>query len=394
LLLAIPSFAQEYARQEVTVGTGLQSYGFGPYINSSGQLSTDRHYFYSTPSFVYNYNLSPSLALEGSFQPTSPFRTTDSRAAGRETVAMGGAKTGWRGKRLGLYGEVQAGVASFSCGDWSWDAKPYSHCAHLTDFAIEYGGAAEYRVSSRYALRLDAGHLLMTQFDHIVQRYPDGSPFVYLGGAVTHHLDARIGVTRSFGGLKDAKPELAPDRQAWDVGVLFALQPRTDPPFQYLDSYPEWGLWSSWNFSNHVSWDTTVLHSPRNQGRLETISFQSGGRAFEVLSGAKIGVRRDHMGYFALVRPGTITFGETERQLYSLPNGHYKFDNGMFTNPVLETGGAYEVYLPRHTLLRFEAGDAQIFYLPKTSLDFGKKNYVPGQPDPSLFIGFGAGFRF
>jgi hypothetical protein len=205
-------------------------------------------------------------------------------------------KTGWRGKRFGFYGEVQAGVASFSCGTWFYDPQPYAGCARLTNFALEYGGSAEYHLTRRYALRLDAGYLEMTEFDHILARYSDGLPESYRQGAILQHFDARIGITRSFGRLEDAKPERAPERQSWDTGVIFALQPRIQPYFQYLAPYPEWGLWGSWNFSKHVSWDTSLLHSPRNPGKIEDIDYWSGGRAIEALTGAKIGIRRDHMG--------------------------------------------------------------------------------------------------
>lgn len=394
LLLSIPAFSQQFTRNEFTVGTSFQTYGFGPYLNQSGHISTDHILSYSTPSFTYTRNLSPSLALEGTFQPSSAFHDTDSQAAGRETLAMGGVKTGWRGQRWGFYGKVQAGVASFSCSLWDFNPNAYSDCKRRTNFALEYGGVAEYHLSSRYAIRVDAGHLVMTQFDHIVQRYSGGLPESYFPGAISQHLDARIGITRSFGRLQDAKPERVPGRQTWDAGVVFALQPRILPSFDLLDTYPEWGLWASWNFSKHVSWDTTLLHSPRNSGKIEDIDYQAGGRALEALSGVKIGIRRDHMGYFAKVRPGTITFGETERQLVELPNQNWKFDNGMFTDFVLDTGGVFEIYPTRHSILRFDAGNATIFYLPKTVISFGEKVDIPKETQPSLLVTFGAGFRF
>jgi len=321
-LLSVPTFSQQFTRNEFTVGTSFQTYGFGPYLSQSGKISTDHVLSYSTPSFTFTHNLSPSLALEGTFQPSSAFQNTDAQEAGRETLAMGGVKTGWRGQRWGFYGKVQAGVASFSCSFWTFDPNAYSDCKRQSNFALEYGGVVEYRLSARYAIRVDAGQLVMTRFDQILQRYSDGLPESFFPGAISQHLAARIGITRSFGSLQEAKQERVPGRQTRDAGVVFALQPRILPSFGFLDSYPEWGLWASWNFSKHVSWDTTLLHSPRNAGTIEDIDYQAGGRAFEALTGVKIGIRRDHMGYFAKVRPGTITFGETERQLVELPNAN------------------------------------------------------------------------
>jgi hypothetical protein len=397
LLLVIPASAlasaQEITRNEFTVGVNAQTFS-EIYSNGASGNASRRYVPISAPSLTYTRNLSPSLALEGSFLPITGFRYTGEAGAGRETLALGGVKSGWRGKRWGIYGKVQAGVASFSCGDWYIVPKLYSNCTHLTDFALEYGGVAEYRLSTRYSLRVDAGHLMLTQFDHVLARDQDGLPDAYRLGAIVHHMDAQIGITRRFGALEEAQPERSPARQAWDAGVLFALQPRTEPTFGFVDPYPEWGIWASWNFSKYVSWDTSVLRSPRNQDKIEAIDYQAGGRAIEALTGVKIGIRRDHMGYFAVVRPGTITFSKTERQLDVSPTGQFKFDDGMFTDFVMETGGVYEVYPSRHSILRFEAGDAQIFYRPKNVISQGQVSPIAAQNQPSLLISFGAGFRF
>jgi hypothetical protein len=108
----------------------------------------------------------------------------------------------------------------------------------------------------------------------------------------------------------------------------------------------------------------------------------------------KVGIRRDHMGYFLKARPGIITFGETERGAYATLNGGIRFDNGMFTNFVFDTGAVYEVYPSRHSILRFEAGDAHIFYLSKNNVTLGVKSTIHGYNAPTPFIGFGAGIRF
>ena len=160
-----------------------------------------------------------------------------------------------------------------------------------------------------------------------------------------------------------------------------------------MNVYPSWGLWGSWNFSRHVSWDSAVLHSPRNSG-MEFIDYQAGGRAFEALTGVKAGIRRDHMGYFVKARGGTITFGKTERQINLLPNKTLSLDFGMFTNPLLDVGGVYEVYPSRHTILRFDAGSATIFYQPKNVISIGQTYAIPGRTQTGMLMSFGAGFRF
>jgi hypothetical protein len=52
------------------------------------------------------------------------------------------------------------------------------------------------------------------------------------------------------------------------------------------------------------------------------------------------------------------------------------------------------VYPSRHSILRFDAGSATIFYQPKTVIDLGQNIPIAGQTQPSMFISFGAGLRF
>lgn len=404
LLLLLPAAAssQQYARNELTVGIGLQTLGQAVCTPINGgpqcQPGTDHYAIPSLPAFTYTRNLSPSLALEGMVQPTSFFLNTNALGAGRQMLAMGGVKVGWRGQRWGFYGKMRAGVVGFSCGTFDYtysnSAWQYSDCVWQTNFAMEYGGVAEYRLRPRWALRFDASHLMFLQFDQVLARYSNGSPLQFREGATLQHFDARIGITRSFGRLEDATAEPVPRKQAWDLGALFALQPRILPEFQYMNAYPAEGLWGSWNFSRHVSWDSAVMHSGRNSGGIENVDLQAGGRAFEALSGVKLGIRRDHMGYFGELRGGTITFGETEKQIVEPAPGVLDFYRGMFTNPVLNTGGVLEVYPSRHTILRFDAGSATIFYLPKNIIQIGETIPIPSQQQTTMLMSFGAGFRF
>jgi len=401
LLLLLPAVAssQQFARDELTTSIGLQTFGQAVCtpIGSGPQCQpgTDHYGIPSLPAFTYTRNLSPSLALEGMVQPTSFFLETNALGSGRQMLALGGVKVGWRGQRWGFYGKVRAGVVGFSCGT---STVTYSDCVWQTNFAMEYGGVAEYRLRPRWSLRFDASHLMFLEFDQTLARYPNGLAEEYRGGATLQHFDARIGITRSFGHLENVAPERVPERQAWDVGALFALQPRILPEFEYLSAYPSWGLWSSWNFSRHVSWDSAVMHSGRNSGFTEWIDYQAGGRAFEALTGVKLGIRRDHMGYFGELRVGTITFGETEKQIVVPTPGVVDFYLGMFTNPVLNAGGVLEVYPSRHTILRFDMGSATIFYLPKnvkeTVLISSTTYSIPSQQQTTMLMSFGAGFRF
>ena len=79
-----------------------------------------------------------------------------------------------------------------------------------------------------------------------------------------------------------------PQRAAWDLGASFSLQPRDEIFLQVLSIYLSPALWASWNFSEHVTWDTAVLRSgPYRSGTSLDIGYHAGGRALEALTGAR-----------------------------------------------------------------------------------------------------------
>ena len=403
LAVVIHARAQQYSTNEVTVG--LQAQTWNQQYDNNGQPAYHHYLQPPTPSFTYTRNLSPTLAVEGTVEPWTGFFKTNALESGHETLALGGIKAGWRGRTWGFYGKTDVGVASWSCGAWYYSPKPYSNCSRITNFALEYGGVVERHLFGRYTLRIDAGHLLSTEFDQVLTRYPDGLASAYRDGGVLQHFDAQIGITRSFGALRNVNAEAgrAPAKSPWDLGVSFVLQPRIQGLPGILNTYPSLGLWTSWNFSRHLSWDSAVIHSgPERDEQYVYSAQQTGGRSLEALTGLKMGLRRGRMGYFAKLRGGTITFGETEKKIGFRPDGSLFLDRGMFTSPLLDVGAVWEVYPSRHTILRFDAGSDTIFYqpktvwqyLPKNGVEVGTKYVMPEQTRTGLMLSFGWGVRF
>jgi hypothetical protein len=239
--------AQQYTSNEVTLGLQASTWG-ARYVNGNNQFASNHYLQIPTPSLTYTRNLSSTLGIEGAVEPWTQFFRTNYLESGHETLALGGIKAGWRGKRWGVYGKTQAGIASWSCGTSYYNPHPYSNCARITNFALEYGGVVERRISRRYSLRFDAAHLLSMEFDHVLARYSNGVAEVYRGGGILQHLDVRFGLTRSFGSTHDAV-ESVPVRASWDIGASFLLQPRAEPLPGILNSYPGPGIWGSWNFA-------------------------------------------------------------------------------------------------------------------------------------------------
>lgn len=393
LLFAVPLCAQSYSNNEISVGIASQTWG--SYQNPEN--TWDHHLGEPTLSIGYTRNLSPSLAVEGSVLPTSQFFQTNDRViySGHETLALGGVKAGWRGARWGFYGKTEAGIVSWSCRGNYTSRDIYTGCSYVTNFALEYGGVVERRLAGRYSLRFDAAHLLGVEFPVTIQSSP--SLFFVSPGVTLQHADIRFAVVRSFEPLQDTFPEHAPAQTKWDAGVALVMQPRGSPDGfpDIFQVFPSPALWASWNFSRHLSWDSELIHSePMRFEGDEYAALQAGGRSFEALTGLKLGLRRDHMGYFAKLRGGTITFGETERALTQLSNGNVELNRGMFTDFVLDVGGVYEIYPSRHTILRFDAGSATIFYPSKAISSLGQSIYAPSSSHTGLLLSFGGGVRF
>lgn len=387
-----PLQAQSFSDNEFSLGIATQTWAYR--YRQSSLSPSYTHVAVPVLSLGYTRNIARSLAVEGVFQPTSQFFRTNFLESGRQTLALGGVKAGWRGSQWGFYGKTQGGVQSWSCGAFDYAPNPYLACSRLTNFALEYGAVAERQLVGPYSLRFDAGHLLGLEFPKVLASGPNY--VVFREGGALQHLDLRLAITRNFGTVHNGFSEHDPGVAKWDAGTAFVIQPRVSISSpDDLQIFPSPSLWASWNFSRHISWDSALIYSGPMRDRGHVYSdIQAGGRSLEALTGSKMGLRRDHMGYFAKLRGGTITFGETERVLGILPNGHFFLDRGMFTDFVLDVGGVYEVYPSRHTILRFDAGSTTIFYQPKTSLSLGQSVYTPSRAQTGMLLGFGGGFRF
>jgi hypothetical protein len=265
-LIPVFSSAQKYSRVEAGIGTDSQTYS-----DFNGH-----HYLSTGINGVVDYNLSPSLAIEGNFSYLPIFQKTRSVDSGDELTAFGGMKMGWRGRHFGLYGKIEPGLASFSCG-FSYfgpNGQPYYNCMRRTHFALQYGGVAEYNFTQHTFLRVDAAQSLITEFDQVLLR--SGNLTYSVKGHIAQHFNFRFALQHSFGSLHDTESETVPRSSSFDAGVLYALQTK-----EHLDGVqPDSGigLWLSWNFSRYVSWDTGVFDFPKDD---HTAGFQDGGPAFE-----------------------------------------------------------------------------------------------------------------
>lgn len=248
------SLAQQYTKAEVGAGTESQTYSGG---GGGRHLTTGS-------SGVVDYNLSPSLSIEGSIGYLPLFQKSPWQDSGAELLGLGGVKAGRRGKRFSVYGKIEPGFASFSSGLSYYGPppalNPYTNCQRRTHFALQYGGVAEYNFSPRAALRLDATQMLVTEFDQVLARYEggpeNGAASFILDGHVAEHFDLRVMLQYRLGKLYDVESEPEPQQGRVDAGVLYALQPKVHLLEKNTQADNGTGVWLSWNVSRHFSWDT------------------------------------------------------------------------------------------------------------------------------------------
>ena len=386
LLLAPLAPAQQFTRQEL--GLGVQSQTASLYVDVAPSAIPDyigpRHIF-AGPFGRYTLNLAPSLALEGSLGYLPGYQTSFGVDNGHETLALAGVKAGWRRHRIGLFGKIEPGFASFSPGlNVQIHPNQPNDYQRRTNFALDTGGVLEIYPSDRTILRFDVSQTLIAEYDQVLVRAP-GFLDIH-DGHLADHLGLAVSLAHRFGAFHD-EAESTPARQPIDIGVLYSLQQRLHLSFAQMQANTGGGAFLSWNFSRWLSFDTTGFYSPHKDG---FIFPQDGGTTTDAFAGFKAGIRRGHMGYFAKLRPGMIQFSRTVWRENSPAINWEKT-----TDFALDSGGILEVYPARHLLLRAEAGNTYIHYhAADIQLPQNQDLYYSPRRRSSITFLFGGGIRF
>jgi hypothetical protein len=376
--------AQQYTKVDVSLGSESHTY--------SGQaLSTGW-------DGVIDYNFSASISAEGSIGYLPLFQKSQWQDSGSELVGIGGLKFGRRSDRVSIYGKIEPGLASFSCGLSYYSppplSNPYSNCQRRTHFALQYGGVVEYKLKPRLSVRVDVAQTLLAEFDQVLARYEggaeSGTPESILDGHVAQHLEFRFLLDYNLGKFHAASPERSPAATKMNVGLLYTLQPKVHLLQQNLEPDSGVGAWLDFNIAKYLSWDTSALYFQRDDNNM---GYQDGGSSVDTFSGIKAGVQKGRVGVFGKIRPGTIVFGRTVdsfTQAADLVSVTYS----KFVTFGLDTGVVVEVYPIGRAILRAEAGEVSIFYPSKVvHLQSGRAT-VPGLERSAVMITFGVGRRF
>jgi hypothetical protein len=379
-LFSSPAPAQQYTKAEAGIGTDSQTFtGTGGY-----------HVLTTGVSGLAAYNFSRSVAIEGSLSFLPVFRDSPWQDSGRELTAFGGLKAGWRGRRFGLYGKIEPGLASFSCGlsYFGPEGQRYYNCERRTHFALQYGGVAEYKITPRTAARVDFAQTLISEFDQVLNRQMYSEEIVE--GHLAQHFDLHFSVVHSFGAPRDPEIEPVTTRSTFDGGVLLALQLKEHLLMSNVEPDRGIGAWVSWNFSRYVSWDTSAFDFPQDD---HTASIVDGGTSLDAFSGVKAGFRHDKFGVFGKVRPGAVVFSRTEDSI-SVTSTSAVISDSKLPSFALDTGGIVELYPSPRFIVRAEAGNVSIFYPAKTTYGQGEAFHFRGTERATVLFLLGAGWRF
>jgi hypothetical protein len=386
VLLFLPCRGQRYSRLEAGTGIDTQTFsddtGYSPY-RGARRVAVG-------VGGIASLNLSPNLSVEGSVSYFPGFQAgnlnlTDS---GRELTVLGGVKVGRRFGRLGVYGKIEPGLASFSCGMNSVGPQDqlFIDCERRTHFALEYGGVVDYTISPRTLLRLDVAQILMAEFDQILESGPGWE--LIRPGEIAQHADFRLSVMHRFGGLRESPHAASQPAQKLDVGLFNAMNIKSTAVGSFVSADHGSGAWLSWNFSRHFSWDTAAAFLPS----LHDEMIQDGGDSVTVFSGLKAGIRSKRIGIFADVRPGAIVFSRTISSIETNPV--FSAPWGKSGDFALDTGGVFEVYPWRRLILRADVGEGSIFYGPRTVPEAGYEIHYAAHELSSVLLQFGVGYRF
>lgn len=114
--------------------------------------------------FTYNLNKYVAVDTQIDFFPhtdTERIGTIDLSLWGSKTLAVFGAKAGFRGRRFGVFGKARPGLIHFSSvPTFVCIASPCPQPSK-TNFAFNVGGVIEYYASRRLVVRIDAGDAII-----------------------------------------------------------------------------------------------------------------------------------------------------------------------------------------------------------------------------------------
>jgi hypothetical protein len=321
----------------------------------------------------FTYNLTPSIGLDSEFNSyLTNLTEITTQDGGRASVFLAGAKAGIRRSKFGAFFKARPGIISFSnVPTRNAIITGGAERTRKTHAALDLGLAGEFYPSARTIVRLDVGQMLI--------RYGEIPEAIGLIGGPLH---VETGVSYRLGKIETGH-EASFNPKRFSAGVQYSLF-TSERGLDTVRDESGIGGWFTWNFSKYVSLDSSATYFPR---LIHIADLQQGGRTFQAVAGFRGGIRREHFGVFGKLRPGIQGYTETVGNAIT-------FADSPFVDFALDAGGIIEVYTSPKTMLRFDAGDINIYYRSRDVLTQTGLFHAPSFTNSTIQLTAGFGWRF
>jgi hypothetical protein len=348
----------------------------------------------------FTWNLSRSFALDSQFDWFPKNQTTTLQSGGDAIEVLAGPKIAlYRGQHFGFFAKVRPGILSSDhvCVEKAVPPSAFA-CSYgrVTHFAVDMGGAVELYPTRRLIVRIDVGETLIQMHDReaTLALSRNFDLIAISPGGIRPALQIEAGFSYRPGGLSE-RQERDSYFKRFEIGAGFAAlghgyNNRTDSAAGQVTTAAGFGGHFDFDICPYLAFDSALIYFPKSE---PVVTAQSGGKVLEGLFGAKIGLRRDRVGYFLTLRPGFLRYSRTVTEFPASPTGVF----GLAPNTIgaLNVGTAIEVYTSRRTMLRFDVGDTMLF-VPAKTVPQPPLSPISFNPDlrHTIQISTGFGFRF
>ena len=341
----------------------------------------------------FTWNLSRRFALDSELDWFPRNQKAALQAGGDVIAIQAGPKiTLYRGEGFGFFAKIRPGLLSSDNVCLEKVVPPnIFECSYgrVTHFAVDMGGVVELYPTRHLTLRVDLGETLIRMYDReaTLSVSPTLKITALSPGGIRPGIQIEAGLSYRLGSVPE-KHERQPSFERFSIGAQFVALSHGSAGT--LTTGAGFGGTFAFDLRPHLAFDSALLYYPSPE---RGVTPESGGRLFEGLFGAKIGLQRDRLGYFLTLRPGFLRFSKTVTQYPASPTGVFQFAPNTWG--AFNVGPSIEVYTSRRTTLRFDVGDTMLFVPAKS---------VPQPPLPtfnfnsdfrhSIQVSAGFGFRF
>jgi hypothetical protein len=261
-----------------------------------------------------------------------------------------------------------------------------------THLAMTLGAGVEVRVTDRLTALVDAATSIYSYRGAETPPGPPGPnggrlsivvPSDVLG---TQHITASVGYR--FGSLNENRVD-ASVPAAWEIGIQTNAFEMADTYGPSLYKPVGIGGFGSYRLLHYVFADASIAYFSHPIHRVTDVD---GGDLTSCLAGAKLGIRRDRLGFFGKARFGSFRWSKVLKTSDDTATNH-GYTTGQRFFPAFDLGGIVEVY-ERRFFIRLDAGATSIFHRVGRVAINGIAFESPADPAHLIAASVGFGMTF